>query len=1521
MSALKVLFIGEASLLIRCAEHCQASGHEVVAVVSNAPHVRAWTYQNQLPLLSLDANKLDEISDLGFDYLFSVGTFELLPQTLLARARRLAINFHDGPLPRYAGLNATCWALIHGEKSHGVSWHVMTAAPDAGPIVAAAPLSIDAEETALSLNAKCYEAGFAAFKKMWAAIVAGSLTPEPQRGERTYFGRNARPEDDATLDFSKPAESLAALVRALHHGGYPNSLAMPKLLVDEAVYFPTSAKVASPLQSSPPGLILASDKSSITVATASAPIVLSDFVNSDGTPLQPAAIAALAAGRSIAALPPGRRDRLNQLIKRAAPHERAWRAALAALIGTELPYPKSRGGADHEVFEIELAPARSCDLAMAAAFAWYARIAGQGRFAVLCQSEAHQAVLGDAAPWFAAWRPFLFEAQPDQSAPTFVAAAAKARAVFEASAPMPCDLWMRMGAEARRGFDLAAPPLALSLSAAEVCSPAAILIQIDPATACVRLRVRAEAYDRVTADTIAEHIQTALQVFNAGALAPVHQIDLRSAEQRILMEQASKGPESAAPTLLLHEKFSAQALRSPERVAIRTRTRQLTYGELEQRSNLAASGLIALGAKAGMVVGVNMRREADLPIAVLAVLKSGAIYLPLDPAYPPDRLTYMAADAGAEIIIIDADKETFSAGSGAHSVRIDELTRDDGALASMVHAKASSDDTAYLMYTSGSTGRPKGVAIHHGALANFAIGMEEIVPHDPPGVWLAVTSISFDISILELLWTLTRGFSVALGGAGSASGPSFSLFFFAASTAETDAPPYRLLLDAARFADANGFEAVWTPERHFHAFGGAFPNPAITAAALATSTSRVQIRAGSCVLPLHHPIRVAEDWSVIDVLSQGRTGLAVASGWQPNDFVLDPTAHEQRKDVMLARLDQVRRLWRGESVSFADPQGKPVPIRTQPRPVQSELPVWLTAAKNPETFETAGRLGCNVLTHLLGMSLEEVRSNIEVYHRAWRTAGHQGRGRVTLMLHAFVAETDEAARTAVREPLKRYLETAMDLVREAAWTFPAMVQRAAAAAKSPAEIFDAEPLTSAERDALLDHAFERYYTQSGLMGDHKTCVQSAQRVAAAGVDEIACLIDFGVDEAAILASLPRLKRVMDEARTPAEMGSIIEQFRWSGATHAQITPSMGAMLAAERAPGETIEALTTLLIGGEALAPSLVKELRQLAPEARLFNMYGPTETTIWSTSAAIEADSDFVPLGAPICNTTLRVLSAQGDEQPALVPGELWIGGAGVGQGYWRRPDLTAERFIRDASSGEILYRTGDLVRRRPNGALEFLGRLDHQVKLRGHRVELGEIEGVLRSDPSIAEAVVKARDNPTGGARLTAYVSPARGRTIELAALREALGAKLPAVMIPNDIVVLERMPLTSNGKIDRSALPAPQDRAIITKQAPEGGLERKIAALWCEMLGLESVESTQNFFEIGGHSLLAVQVLRRMRKELAAHMTPTDLYRFPTVRTLAAHLAGGSDDRARREGLDRATARLAARRRAGAESSGSP
>jgi natural product biosynthesis luciferase-like monooxygenase protein len=336
----------------------------------------------------------------------------------------------------------------------------------------------------------------------------------------------------------------------------------------------------------------------------------------------------------------------------------------------------------------------------------------------------------------------------------------------------------------------------------------------------------------------------------------------------------------------------------------------------------------------------------------------------------------------------------------------------------------------------------------------------------------------------------------------------FSLFYFA-DDAEGDKDRYRLLIEGAKFADEHGFAAVWTPERHFHPFGGSYPNPAVTGAAVAAVTSRVSVRAGSVVAPLHPPVRIAEEWSVVDNLSNGRVGLSFASGWHAVDFAIRPENYAGRRDLLVDTIDTVRSLWRKETVKLVDGVGEEVEVRIYPAPVQPELPVWLTSSGSPETFRTAGRLGVGVLTHLLGQGLDDLAGKIADY----RSALPSGQpGHVALMLHTYLGADRDAVREKVRVPFSDYLRSSIGLIARASGDILPGV--------------DPDNLSPDDIDFLVERSFDRYFDTGGLFGtvdDGKAVLAS---LSAIGVDEVACLIDFVGDTDAVLDSL----RYLDELR-------------------------------------------------------------------------------------------------------------------------------------------------------------------------------------------------------------------------------------------------------------------------------------------------------------------------------------------------------------------------------------------------------
>ncbi|RYZ33547.1 MAG: non-ribosomal peptide synthetase, partial [Myxococcaceae bacterium] len=366
------------------------------------------------------------------------------------------------------------------------------------------------------------------------------------------------------------------------------------------------------------------------------------------------------------------------------------------------------------------------------------------------------------------------------------------------------------------------------------------------------------------------------------------------------------------------------------------------------------------------------------------------------------------------------------------------------------------------------------------------------------------------------------------------------------------------------------------------------------------------------------------------------------------------------------------------------------------------------------------------------------------------------------------------------------------------------------------------------------------------------------------------------------------KLVVYPAGTPSleELGRKLEE---SGITSLWLTAALFEQMQA-RQP-QALAKVKQVLAGGDVLPVGRVKE--RLATGGVLINGYGPTENTTFSSTHRMERAEDVgttVSIGRPIRNTTAYVLDGAKQPVPVGVPGELYVGGEGLAVGYVGRPELTAERFVPNPfGDGERLYRTGDMVRWLSNGTLEFFGRRDGQVKVRGYRIELGEVETALAQSAGVREAVVVARDDGAEGKRLVAYVTAEEGVALEASALRSHVKQRLPEYMVPSAYVVLEALPLTPNGKVDRRALPAPEARSPEPERfvAPRTATEQKLAAIFSEVLNVESISLDGDFFELGGHSLLATQLVSRVREAFQVELPLRDVFEAPTVEKLAQQL----------------------------------
>jgi amino acid adenylation domain-containing protein len=368
----------------------------------------------------------------------------------------------------------------------------------------------------------------------------------------------------------------------------------------------------------------------------------------------------------------------------------------------------------------------------------------------------------------------------------------------------------------------------------------------------------------------------------------------------------------------------------------------------------------------------------------------------------------------------------------------------------------------------------------------------------------------------------------------------------------------------------------------------------------------------------------------------------------------------------------------------------------------------------------------------------------------------------------------------------------------------------------------------------------------------------------------------------------------NELLTPAKLGGALQE---NQVTTLFLTTALFNQVVREEV--EALAGLRYVLFGGEQVEGRWVKRAVEGAGIEHLLHVYGPTETVTYATWHEVRGvgEGENVPIGKPLANTRMYVLDGNGEPVGRGVKGELYIGGEGVGRGYWESVEMTGERFVPDPYSGEAgarMYRTGDIGKWSGEGVIEFCGRRDDQVKIRGYRIELGEIEARLREHAGIEEAVVVAREDEAGEKRLVAYYTVGSGDETRregagIEQLREYLSGSLPEYMIPTAYVRLETLPLTANGKLDREALPAPGDDACAMRRyiAPEGQVETEVARIWSEVLKVEQVGRLDNFFALGGRSLLAVRVVARVRQVMDVELTTRDVFDHSTLSSLAEQI----------------------------------
>ncbi|MEP6486691.1 amino acid adenylation domain-containing protein [Microcoleus vaginatus GB2-A3] len=776
--------IGEGTLLIQCAELLLERGHQIFGVISPDASISSWAKAKDIPHIQPTDNLIAFLRRQPFDYLFNIVNRSLLPKEILELPRQLAIDYHDAPLPKYAGLNATSWALMHREKTHGVTWYVMSDSVEGGDILKQVAIDIADDDTAFSLTEKCHEAAIRAFEELVDEISSGqALAFKQNLDERTYLGHSKRLFAGGVLSFNRCAYDMDADIRALNFGSYPNPLGVAKLAIGSDLIVIPKLEVKDDLSKSSPGTITAIEPSFLTVSTASYSVALRQVLTIDGQALSIPDLVerfGLQVGYEFKDIEPDRARRIERFDGLIAQHEAFWVEKLATLQPITVPYADRTAShlnqkqytsvkmsIPHEATTfLEGHPAWNQSDFLFAAFATYlARIGGTGCFDIGFRDVELQRELIGLEGFFASIVSCRVHIDYEQSFEEVFKAFEEQVELTKLHKTYARDVVARYPA-LRSLPDLSREPIfpvvverveKLDDHQAGSGNELTLVIPSEGKECCWLYNT--EALDGDSIARMLDQFATFLQGIVTDPKGRVAEIPLLSEQDchKILVEWNDTQADYPKDKCI-HHLFEAQVERTPDAVAVVYEDKQLTYRELNARANQLAHYLQKLGVGPEVLVAIFVERSLEMMVGLLGILKAGGAYVPLDPAYPKERLAFMLSDSQVSVLLTQEKLLTGLPEQGALAICLDTgwgliSQESEENLNSGVNAA----NLAYIIYTSGSTGKPKGTMIVHQGLVNYLSWcIKTYAVAD--GVGSPVhSSIGFDATITSLFSPLLVG--------------------------------------------------------------------------------------------------------------------------------------------------------------------------------------------------------------------------------------------------------------------------------------------------------------------------------------------------------------------------------------------------------------------------------------------------------------------------------------------------------------------------------------------------------------------------------------------------------------------------------------------------------------------------------------------------------------------------------------------------------------------------------------------
>ncbi len=767
-TSFRCVVIGTGSLLVQSVEELRSRGHAILCVASPDPKVASWAASNKLPHVATWAELEAAVRVQQVDLLFSIVNDEVLPPSALTLPRAMAINYHDAPLPRYAGIHATSWALMAGEKEHAITWHAMSDRVDFGDILVQEHFGIAPDDNALTLNAKCYAAAQRAFRTLLGQLERGTTTRKPQsESARTFFGRHKRPANAGIIDPNTPAQSLENLGRALDFGVYENPLCATRIWTGDRFIIASSIALAETGPHALPGTIINAGPDWLRMAAAdgSRDVRLLGLKELDGSPAN-LTDARFAVARTLMSPPAPTLAEMVKIDAAAHKHEKKWVARLGALSPIVMPLITGKATGESGVLSIDIG-SRDASSAAALFCAYMARVSRAASFDLLLHTPGQVPAGSAAAALFDSHVPIKIECEPADTVSAFADRVRVSIADAERMGSFAKDVAIRFPtlrnvAELKLGAMWHA---AMELGPTSGAAPrAAITLRAD-VSGKVSLVFRREIVSEETSRAIAEQFHVLLKSADTGAKT-IAGLDFTPAHERTRVLETFNATKTPYETgLRLGDLIRRRAKQHPSAPALVFEGRVVSYAELDGMAWGIAKRLRSLGVKPGTLVGVCVDRSVELVAALVGVSYSGGAYVPLDPGYPADRLVGMCQDAKMPVVLTRGD-ELSRAGAAFNSVPggVQVVRLDDGSItpSEPLELVGTEDDPAYVIFTSGSTGRPKGAMNAHKGIVNRLFWMQEAYQLDGRDRVMQKTPYSFDVSVWEFFWPLITGASIVV---------------------------------------------------------------------------------------------------------------------------------------------------------------------------------------------------------------------------------------------------------------------------------------------------------------------------------------------------------------------------------------------------------------------------------------------------------------------------------------------------------------------------------------------------------------------------------------------------------------------------------------------------------------------------------------------------------------------------------------------------------------------------------------